>query len=67
MVLRVHYMGISRYSPDIFLNWIISIIHGAKFGAHVVEDHSEETFSQNFYLGLSFYFMNSRKSSCKKL
>ena len=35
----------------IFLNLIISVIHGAKitkFGTHVVEDHSEGTVSQIF-------------------
>ena len=53
----------------IFLNLIISVIHGAKItklGTHVVEDHSEGNMSQILYLGLSFYFMQSRKSSCKK-
>ena len=53
----------------IFLNLIISVIHGAKItklGTHVVEDYSEGTMSQIFYLGLSFYFMQSRKLSCKK-
>ena len=53
----------------IFLNWIISVIHGAKvtkFGTHVVNDHSEGTISHTFYLGLSFHFKKSRKSSCKK-
>ena len=32
----------------------------------VVEDHSEGTVSQIFDLGPSFYFMKSRKLSCKK-
>ena len=51
------------------LNWIISVIHEAKvtkFGRHVVNDHSERTVSQIFYLGLSLHFMKSRKLSCKK-
>ena len=54
----------------IFLNLIISVIHGAKitkFGTHVVKDHSEGTVSQIFYLGVSFHFMQSRKLSCKKM
>ena len=53
----------------IFLNWIISVIDGAKatkFGTPLVEGHSEGTVSQIFYLGPSFYFMKSRKLSCKK-
>ena len=53
----------------IILNLIISVIHGAKitkFGTHVVEDRSEGTVSQIFDLGLSFYFMQSRKLGCKK-
>ena len=48
----------------IFLNWIISVIHGAKvtkFG------HSEGTVSQISYLGLSFYSMKSRKLSLIKI
>ena len=54
---------------NIFLNWIISVIHRAKitkFGTHVVEDHSEGTMSQFFNLGPSFYFMKSRKLGCRK-
>ena len=50
-----------------FFNWIISDIHEAKvtkFGRHVVNDHSEGTMSQIFYLGLSFHLMKSRKLSC---
>ena len=53
----------------IFLNFIISVIHGANvttFGTHVVGIHSEGTVSQIFYLGLRFHFMQSRKLSCKK-
>ena len=53
----------------IFLNWIISVIYGAnfiKFGTLIVEDYSEGTVSQIFYLGSSFHFMKSRKFSCKK-
>ena len=53
----------------IFFNLIISVIQGAKitkFGTHVAEDHSEGTMSQIFYLGLCFYFIQSRKLSCKK-
>ena len=49
---------------NILLNWIISVIHGAKiikFGTHVLEDYSEGTVSHIFYLGPSFYFMKSRK------
>ena len=52
----------------IFLTLIISIIHCAnvtKFGTRVVGIHSEGTVSQIFDLGLSFYFMQSRKLSCK--
>ena len=52
-----------------FLNLIISVINGAnftKFGTHVVEGHSEGTLSQIFDLGLCFYFIKSRKFSCKK-
>ena len=48
----------------IFINLIFSVIHGAKItklGTHVVEDYSEGTLSQIFDLGLSFYFMQSRK------
>ena len=37
-----------------------------KVGMCVVDSHSEGTVSQNLYLGPSFYFMNSRKFSCKK-
>ena len=51
-----------------FLSLIISVIHGAKItklGTHVVEDYSEGTLSQIFVLGLSFYFMQSRKLSSK--
>ena len=36
----------------IFLNWVISVIHGAKvtkFGTHAVNDHSEGTLSHIFY------------------
>ena len=50
------------------LNWIISVIHKAKvtkFGTHVVNDHSEGTMSQIFYLWLSSHCMKSRKLSCK--
>ena len=46
-----------------FLNWIISVIHGekvTKFGTHVVNDYSEGTVSQIFYLGLSYHFMKSK-------
>ena len=53
----------------IFLNLIISVIHGAKitkFGTHVVGDYSEGIVSQIIDLGLSFHFMQSRKLSCKK-
>ena len=44
------------------LNWIISVIFGAKFtkfGTCVGEDHSERTGSQNFDLHPSFYLMKS--------
>ena len=37
-----------------------------KFKIHVLDGHSEGTVSQIFYLGLSFYFMQSRKKSFKK-
>ena len=37
-----------------------------KIGRLVVENHSEGTVSQIFYLGPRFYFMKSRKLSCKK-
>ena len=37
-----------------------------KVKIHVLEGHSEGTLSQIFYLGLSFYFMQSRKKSFKK-
>ena len=53
----------------IFLNWIISVIHGAKFiqfGTLVVKGYLEGTLSQNIYLGPSFYSMKSRKLGCKK-
>ena len=54
----------------VLLNCIISvIIHGAKvtkFDTHVVDNHSEGTMSQIYYLGLSFYLMKSRKLRCKK-
>ena len=53
----------------IFLNWIISVIHRAnatKFGTHIVKDHPEGTMSQNLYLGLSSYFVKSRKLGCKR-
>ena len=53
----------------IFLNLIISVIYGANitiFGTHEVDDHSEGTASQIFYLGHRFYFMKSRKLGCKK-
>ena len=53
----------------IFLNWIISVIHGAKIiklSIHLAEHHSEGTMSQIFDLGPSFYFMESRKLSLKK-
>ena len=52
-----------------FFNWIISVIDRAKvtkFGTPLVEGHSEGTVSQIFNLGPSFYFMKSRKLSCKK-
>ena len=38
----------------------------AKFCTHVVEGHLEGTVSQIFYLGLSLYFMKSRKLSYKR-
>ena len=53
----------------IVLKWIISVIYGpkiTKFGIHVVEDYSEGTMSQIFYLGPGFYFMKSRNLGCKK-
>ena len=37
-----------------------------KFTIHALEGHSEGTVSQIFDLGLSFYFMQSRKKSFKK-
>ena len=37
-----------------------------KFGTHVAKAHSEGTVSHIFDLGPSFYFMKSRKLSCKK-
>ena len=37
-----------------------------KFGILVVGGHLEGTVSPIFYLGLSFYFMESRKFWCKK-
>ena len=52
----------------LFLNWIISVIDRAKvtkFGTPLAEGHSG-TVSQIFNLGPSFYFMKSRKLSCKK-
>ena len=45
------------YFQYTFLNWIISVIHGAeltKVGTHVAEYHSEGTMSQIFLLGPSF-------------
>ena len=35
-------------------------------GRLVVKSHLEGNVSQIFYLGPSFYFMKSRKLSCKK-
>ena len=37
-----------------------------KFKIHVLEGHSEGIVSQILYLGLGFYFMQSRKKSFKK-
>ena len=37
-----------------------------KFKIYVLEGHSEGTVSQIFDLGLSLYFMQSRKKSFKK-
>ena len=37
-----------------------------KFGILAVGGHLEGTVSQIFYLGLSLYFMDSRKLRCKK-
>ena len=57
------------YFQSIFLNWIISVIYEGKFtkfGTHLVAGHLEGTVSQILYLGLGFYFMMSRKLSCKK-
>ena len=54
---------------NIFLNWIISDIYEAKITkccTCVVDGHSEGTVSQIFDLGPSFYFMKSRKLSCRK-
>ena len=51
-----------------FLNWVVLVIFGANrstFGTHVVEVHLEETLSQIFNLGPSFYFMKARKLSGK--
>ena len=51
------------------LKWIILVIYGGKFtifGTHLVEGHLEGTVFQILYLGLGFYFMMSRKFSCKK-
>ena len=31
-----------------------------KFDIHVHEGHTEGTMSQNFYIGLSFYFMKQK-------
>ena len=54
-------MGIRKFNFSIFfLNWIISVIDGAKitkFGTPLVEGHSEGTVSQIFNLGPSFYFI----------
>ena len=43
--------------------------NNTKFCTHVVEleGHLEGNVSQIFYLGLSFYFIKSRKLSYKKL
>ena len=38
-----------------------------KFKIHGLEGHSEGTMSQNFDLGLSFYFMQSRKTKFQKM
>ena len=49
-----------------YLNWNISVNNCGnlmKFGRHIVKVHSEGTLSQNFYLGSSFHFMNSRNLS----
>ena len=37
-----------------------------KIGMFIVDSHSEGTVSQKRYSGPSFYFMKSRKFSCKK-
>ena len=53
----------------IFFNWIFSVTYEAKitkFGTCVVDYNSEGTVSQILYLGPRFYFMKSRKLSCKK-
>ena len=48
----------------------MSVIYGTKYKKKsyiIVEGHSEGTVSQIFYLGPRFYFMISRKLSCKEI
>ena len=59
----------SSYFQQIFLNWIISVIYGAKFTRFrtcIAEGHSEGTMSQILYSCTSSYFIQSRKLGCKK-
>ena len=52
-----------------FLNCFFTVIlrpNYTQLCTHVVEGHLEGNVSQIFYLGLSFYFMKSRKLSYKK-
>ena len=54
----------SGYLMSVSLNKDISFnipFKFMKFKIHVLEGHSEGTMSQIFDLGLSFYFMQSRK------
>ena len=51
------------FNKDISLNIPSKLM---KFEIHVLQGHSEGNVSQIFDLGLSFYFMQSRKKSFKK-
>ena len=65
--------SISKFENSLFFLYFLNIDISfnipsklMKFEIHVLEGHSEGTVSQIFDLGLSFYFMQSRKKSFKK-
>ena len=58
MIFFLHFLA-----SDISLN---NLFYSIKFYGDVVKVPMEGTVSQNFYLGLSFYFMKSRILSFKK-